>query len=53
MKRAKFIGEQMKKDRTLRIDYQDLPMYGATRAGDRKQYKPHAPRRMALSILEI
>jgi hypothetical protein len=38
--RAVFIGKQMKKDRTRRIDYLELPIFTTTRAGTRKQYKP-------------
>jgi len=38
--RAVFIGKQMKKDRTRRIDYKDLPILTTTRAGERIQYKP-------------
>jgi hypothetical protein len=38
--RAKFIGEQMKKDRIRRLDYEVRPIYGTTHKGERKIYKP-------------
>jgi hypothetical protein len=38
--RAVFIGNQMKNDRTRRIDYKELPIFTTTRAGKRRQFRP-------------
>ncbi len=38
--RAVFIGQQMKKNRTLRVNYKTLPIRTTTRNGELKYFKP-------------
>lgn len=42
--RSKFVGERMRQDKNLNIDYKTLPIYSTTRLGQRIPFRPRLRR---------